>query len=277
MSNGEFQSYCATVIGEAGDKLLIEVPGPFPEGHRMVTAMVAKDTGRIYSMGFTIDREYLQSFIDYQARFGMIDRHPTEDEMDTIMRSLASAFNESATNVMASFARIAVSALGSDPESIHNARIDSAAASLLKAYKSATGEVADKETMEALREDCREYIESIDNIPDNMPLTEVSALHEERLNDILNKYCPTSEEDRVKGMLTDAFRGGSDLNAAIVEYARYYNPDIDTTALTKQCIEMIYSGRQTSDFTSLVDNLEAIFQSVEIPFDKAYFIEENSK
>lgn len=275
MSDKKPQNYCAKVVAESGDNLLIEVPGPFPEGHRLVTAMVHKDKGTVFSMGLTIDRDYLSSFVDYQVRFGMLDRHPTDEEMDSLMRSLSTAMNESVTSIMAAFARMAVSSLGSDERSIEAARVDSATAGLLKMYKNITGHTADKETMANIRTDVEEYIANIDELPEDMSLMDVAKAHEDHLQEILDKYAPISEEERVALNLSDAFKGNGDLSAALSVYITHHASYMDTEQadnVVKKCVTSIFEER-TASFGEMLAHLKKVMQHYGVPFDAQFFID----
>lgn len=216
--NGKFNSRVARIVHEDEERMIVEVPSEVPVAGRMTTAVLLKATNHIESLTLRVPTQLLVDYCEYQVRYGMLEREPTADEMDKIMRYLGAQMVEISGMIMTAFTRHITELLGHPDNSSNEARVESSLDSIMSilAKEGVPKECLTPEFRDEVRQELTEFLQ--DDPEDDHSPEEIAKRFNAFLDD-LRERVPCPEEYRHLHLIVRAMGGSGNLLNACVEYA----------------------------------------------------------
>jgi hypothetical protein len=256
-SMSRHKAYMTTVLEEGDDYIIVEVPSPIPSGHRMVTAKVNKKSGFVEEMILTVPSDHMRAFAGYQVQCGLLERCPTDNELDTLMKRLGYDLVNSSIEAMTSFGTMLQQSLGvSDEQEVRKARITSATMMLVTKVKNWGLNPMDH--MDLINETAEEMVGDQGIVED---YSEVLARHEELVSALRETLKPETVEDRIVSIFTSALTGQGCMIEAIHKAATLLELTEETIkALVQQGGTLVtrYSGKETCHVVMALETMFAI-------------------
>jgi hypothetical protein len=253
----QHRAYMTTVLEEGEDYLIVEVPSMIPSGHRLVTARVNKKTGYVEEMILTVPTEHMRAFAEYQVQCGLLERSPTDNEMDTLMKRLGYDLVNSSIEAMTSFGSMLQQTLGvGDEDDIRQARIVSAMRLLHNKVKGWGVNPVDHADL--LMETAEEMVTESDGEQD---YADIAVRHDKIIGNLRDTLKPETVEDRSVSIFTIALTGqGCMLEAIHRAAAALELPEETTKALVQQGGSLVarYSGKETGHIVMALETMFSI-------------------
>lgn len=261
MSSDKVSSFLTRVVSETPTHIVVEVPSPFPDGHRMVTACILKESQHVESISITMTAEHFGRFAEYQHRYGLLEREPTAVELDSMMRTLGHVCVETSAELMTTFARLCSHRLGvRDEGEVEAARLASLCAALT-AHLSKNGVDVRKLTPEQQAR-IREYAEEVmsnESIISADSYGEVNKRHDEVMDDLLQEFNPIDDETKVVRLIAYSLSGRScvvESSAKVAEIIGIAQEHIPSLCNTVKAVIERYNGKE---MVNVVDSLQTVF------------------